>query len=282
MDKTSLGDRMKEYEATSQGNVLRRTPVIIRVDGKAFHTFTKCFRDADAPDPFSPVMHKLMTQTAMTMMAETQCAVLAYTQSDEISILLRDWDRHETQQWFGGKLQKMISVSAAQAAAYFNFFLTREVGLLDYVSAVPLFDSRVFQLPMDEVTNYFVWRQQDATRNSVQMLGRHFFSHKAMHGKNVSNIQDMLMDIHGENWNDIDTWKKRGTCVLPNPDKLDSSANVVVDEEIPIFTKNREYIEDRLAGLDHERMENMREASARLEEPSDTGLPMGFGGDDFR
>ena len=267
MDKSSLGDRMKEYEATSQGNVLRRTPVIIRVDGKAFHTFTKRFRDADAPDPFSPVMHHLMTATARAMVANIQCAVLAYTQSDEISILLRDWDRHETQQWFGGKLQKMISVSAAQASAYFNFFLTREIGPLDYVGTVPLFDSRVFQLPMDEVTNYFVWRQQDATRNSVQMLGRHYYSHKEMHGKNVSQIQDMLMGVGilPVNWNDIDTWKKRGTCVLPNPDIFDSSANVVVDEEIPIFTKKREYIEDRLIGVDHERMENMREASERLE-----------------
>lgn len=260
MDKSSLGDRMKEYEATTQGNVLRRTPVIIRVDGKAFHTFTRAFRDDNAPDPFSPVMHRLMTRTAMAMVANTQCAVLAYTQSDEISILLRDWDRHETQQWFGGKLQKMISVSAAQATGYFNFFLNQEwPEQLDYVGAVPLFDSRVFQLPMDEVTNYFVWRQQDASRNSVQMLGRHHYSHKSLHRKNVSQVQDMLMGLSPQvNWNDIETWKKRGTCVLPNPDTFDSSAQTVVDEEIPIFTKNRNYIEDVLAGMDHERMEGMR------------------------
>jgi len=245
MDKSSLGDRMKEYEATSQGNVLRRTPVIIRVDGKAFHTFTRCFRDDNAPDPFSPVMHRLMMNTARAMLMNTQCAQFVYTQSDEISILLRDWDKHETQQWFGGKLQKMISISAAQASAYFNFFLTREIGQLDYVGAVPLFDSRVFQLPMDEVANYFIWRQQDATRNSVQMLGRHYFSHKEMNGKNVSAVQDLLMCGHNVNWNNLDTWKKRGTCVLPS-DTYDSGTFGIIDEEIPIFTKDRCYIEKHL------------------------------------
>lgn len=252
MDKTSLGDRMKQYEATTQGLLLRRTPVIIRVDGKAFHTFTRCFKDDNAPDPFSSVMHRLMVNTAQAMLMNIQCSQFAYTQSDEISILLRDWDKHETQQWFGGKLQKMISVSAAQAAAYFNFFLTREIGQLDYVGAVPLFDSRVFQLPMDEVANYFIWRQQDATRNSVQMLGRHYFSHNEMNGKNVSQIQDMLMGVGilPVNWNDLDTWKKRGTCVLPSADPLDSSTNVSVDEEIPIFTKDRCYIENHLISGD--------------------------------
>lgn len=243
MDKTSLGDRMKGYEACTQSTLLRRTPVIIRVDGKAFHTFTKQFDTTK--DPFSNVMHIAMTSTAQSMMQFMQNAQIAYTQSDEISILLRDWDKHETQQWFGGKLQKIVSVSAAMATGYFNFFLD-DYQDDHYVGAVPLFDSRVFQLPQEEVANYFIWRQQDATRNSVQMLGRHYFSHRELNGKNVSEIQDMLMLQHGVNWNDIDTWKRRGTCVVPNPNRFDSSSAWFQDEEIPIFTKDRDYIESRL------------------------------------
>ena len=243
MDKTSLGDRMKDYQAVTQGTLLRRTPVIIRVDGKAFHTFTKRFDTSR--DPFNIIMHATMVNTAQAMMQFMQNAQIAYTQSDEISILLRDWDKHETQQWFGGKVQKIVSISAAMATGYFNFFL-REFAPSDYVGAIPLFDSRVFQLPKEEVTNYFIWRQQDATRNSVQMLGRHYMSHGDMHGQNVSSVQDMLMSRYGVNWNAIDTWKRRGTCVVPNPDTLDSSTAWFQDEEIPIFTKDRDYIESRL------------------------------------
>lgn len=253
MDKTSLGDRMKDYEACTQSTLLRRTPVIIRVDGKAFHTFTKRFDTTK--DPFNDIMHAAMTHTAQAMMQFMQNTQIAYTQSDEISILLRDWDNHETQQWFGGKLQKMASVSAAMATGYFNFFLRKQIpegeinhvcDITHYVGAVPLFDSRVFQVPKEEVTNYFIWRQQDASRNSIQMLGRHYFSHKEMNGKNVGDVQDMLMGQHGVNWNDIDTWKKRGTCVVPNPNRFDSSTAWLQDEEIPIFTKDRDYIESRL------------------------------------
>lgn len=268
MDKTSLGDRMKDYEACTQGTLLRRTPVIIRVDGKAFHTFTKRNLEVGV-DPFNHMMHKTMVGTMQAMMQNMQNAVFGYTQSDEISILLRDWDKHETQQWFGGKIQKIVSVSAAMATGYFNFlFQPGYSGVnarVKWVGDVPLFDSRVFQVPMEEVTNYFVWRQQDATRNSVQMLGRHYMSHGDMNGQNVSNVQDMLMSRYGVNWNAIDTWKKRGTCVVPNPDSFDSSSAWFQDEEIPIFTKDRSYVEDRLIGVDHERMNNMREASDILE-----------------
>lgn len=252
MDKTSLGDRMKDYEACSQSTLLRRTPVIIRVDGKAFHTFTKRFDVRE--DPFNDIMHKAMIHTTTAMMQFMQNAVFGYTQSDEISILLRDWDKHETQQWFGGKLQKIVSVSAAMATGYFNFFLRQQipegeinhVGEIGYVGSVPLFDSRAFQLPKEEVTNYFIWRQQDASRNSIQMLGRHYFSHKELNGVNNSQIQDMLMGQHSVNWNDIDTWKKRGTCIIPNPNRFDSSSAWYQDEEIPLFTKDRDYIESRL------------------------------------
>lgn len=233
---------MKEYERVSQNTLIRRTPVIIRVDGKAFHTFTKQFKSTLTDDPFSVILHTLMTRTSASMMAHTQNAVFAYTQSDEISILLKDWTQLNTDQWFAGNVQKMVSISAAMATGYFNFHLTSYF-IPTWVGAVPLFDSRVFNLPKEEVTNYFLWRQQDATRNSINMLGQHHFSHKELHGKSTSDVQDMLMLQKGVNWNDLNTWKKRGSGVVRNPNQFSSVSPVVIDEEIPIFTQDRDYIE---------------------------------------
>lgn len=239
MDKTSLGDRMKEYELVSRTHLTRRTPVIIRVDGKAFHTFTKRLTDTDI-SPYSASMQSTMQCTAQLMVHYIQNAVFAYTQSDEISILLVDWRKHETEQWYNAQVQKMVSISAAMATAYFGHFYRLDEEI-DYAPHLPLFDSRVFTLPKEEVANYFIWRQQDATRNSINMLGQHFFSHKELHGKNVSQVQDMLMEKHGINWNDFPTTNRRGTCVISKSDF--SSRGPQLDQEIPIFTKDREYIE---------------------------------------
>ena len=241
MDKTSLGNRMKGYEATSKTKLLRRTPVIIRLDGKAFHTWTKHLKDIDESlkeDPFSNVMFHSMGLTSLRLMENIQNAVFAYTQSDEISILLNDWKRLTTDQWFDGGVQKIASVSASMATYYFDW----AYNLLPNASeeAVPaFFDARVFNLPKEEVVNYFVWRQQDASRNSVNMLGQFHFSHKQLHGKSNSEVQDMLMLQKKVNWNDLDTWKKRGLCITPDPEND-------VDADIPIFTKDRDYIEQYL------------------------------------
>jgi len=258
MDKTSLGNRMKGYEAQAQTKLMRRTPVVIRVDGKAFHTWTKKIKNKIDPSledtPFSVKLHEVMTATAHAMVSQMQNAELAYTQSDEISILLRDWDKHETEQWFNAKTQKIVSIASAMASAYFNFHVSKllpELADINWIGDIPLFDARAFNLPMEEVTNYFIWRQQDASRNSVQMFGRHYYSHKRMHGKNVSAVQDMLMALDPPvNWNDQLTWMKRGTCIVENPNSYDSSAAYIIDEEIPIFTKDREYVECRLTPED--------------------------------
>jgi len=112
---------------------------------------------------------------------------------------------------------------------------------IDNNLTLAMFDSRVFNVPKEEVANYFIWRQQDASRNSVQMLGQFYFSHKELHCKNISAIQDMLMSEHNVNWNDVATRKKRGFCVT-----LDD----YYDTEIPIFTKDRNYIEKYLETID--------------------------------
>jgi tRNA(His) guanylyltransferase len=250
MDKTTIGDRMKRYEVVTKSLVTPRTPLIIRVDGKAFHTFTKRLNEkVDPTCSYGPSqkMHNVMMNTTQAMCQQMQNVVLAYTQSDEISFVLRDWDTIQTQQWFGGNVQKMASVSASMAAVYFNFFWAQEFGENpDYVGDLALFDSRVFTLPKEEVTNYLLWRQQDATRNSINFIARLHFSHKELHGKNVSQVQEMLWSEHDCNWNDYATWKKRGSCVVKNPNPFDSSSAWVWDDEIPIFSKERDYVETRL------------------------------------
>ena len=244
----NLGDRMKEYEDTTRHHLIRRMPVIIRLDGRAFHTFTKCLKHFDMSmetTPFSIKMHHVMTATALGLMSQIQNSVFCYTQSDEISILLRDWDKHETEQWFNGAIQKVVSVSASTASVIFNHFFAEEVRKPESYKDLAQFDSRVFNLPESEVVNYFIWRQQDASRNSVQMLGRFHFSQKQMHGKNNSQVQDMLMLEKGINWNDIPTWMKRGTCAIRNPiagSPTEFVPPILADEEIPIFTQDRDYI----------------------------------------
>jgi tRNA(His) guanylyltransferase len=232
-----LGDRMKRYESVSQQFLMGKTPIIIRIDGKAFHTYTKGMQR-----PFCDIMHNSMVQTAKFLVEQIQGAVFAYTQSDEISILIRDWDDVNTESWFFGKLQKVISVSASLATYKFNDVINN--------GKMALFDSRAFNLPPHEAINYFIWRQQDASRNSVQMLGHAHFSKYEMHGKNVGNIQDMLMEKYSINWNDCATWQKRGTCVVTKKDESSNSPAIAsfaktivcIDEEIPIFTQQREYI----------------------------------------
>lgn len=245
MSGDSLGDRMKRYEAVTQSSLMRRTPVIIRIDGKAFHTFTKCLPDYDESlkaGPYSVKMYETMASTCKVLFEKIQNAQFVYSQSDEISILLKDWDTHETQQWFDGNLQKLTSVSASIATAAFNAFFNGKVREATCVGDLAFFDSRAFNVPESEVVNYFIWRQQDASRNSVQMFGRHYFSHKQMHQKNVSQIQDMLMAQHSFNWNDAPTWMKRGFAVYKNPNPLDSSSPSLVDADIPLFTADRNFI----------------------------------------
>lgn len=216
-------------------------------------------------------------RTALAMCEQMQNAAIAYTQSDEISILLRDWDRLETQQWFGGNLQKIVSMSGAMATAYFNYFLSRHFYeesnnvVPQSISAVPLFDARAFNLPKEEVTNYFIWRQKDATRNSINMLARFYFPHKVLHGKNTSEVQEMLFQSHGVNWNNISTWQKRGACIIythAGSIRADTQGRLqasswIKDECIPVFTQDRDYIEQRLVSPFEENKERFTSTEVR-------------------
>jgi len=213
-----LGDRMKSYEDVWRQYLPIRMPLIIRVDGRTFHTFT---RNLDRP--FDLRFAEAMQLTAAFLVAEIQNAQLAYVQSDEISILLVDFHNFDTEQWFRGNLQKIVSLSASLATVGFNS---------SYGSTQATFDSRAFILPTAEVNNYFFWRQQDATRNSIQMVGQANFSHKQLHKQSCTDIQEMLFQ-KGINWNDLPTWQRRGAAA-------DAAG---IDLEIPVFSKDHNYVE---------------------------------------
>jgi tRNA(His) guanylyltransferase len=227
-EKDSLGDRMKGYENVTRTFLTARTPCIIRIDGKAFHTLTKGLQK-----PFDEGFADAMLATTRDLCDEIQGAALAYWQSDEISILLIDYLRLTSQAWFDKNIQKMVSVSASIATASFNNWFQ----FPNTCSAKATFDSRVFTLPKEEICNYKLWRQQDATRNSINSLGQFYFSHKQLMNKNTDQVQDMLFKEKGINWNDLPTWQKRGACVLK-----DANGQWIIDKEIPIFSQNREYI----------------------------------------
>lgn len=277
MDKTTLGDRMKNnYENISRYYLTRRMPIITRIDGKSFHTFTKGFKK-----PFDDILIKTMQETMKYLCENIQGCVLGYTQSDEISLVLVDYAELTTDAWFGNNLQKMCSVSASMATLAFNKAFMRNISKqskrfyteyleekdASYIETLEIamnkgamFDSRVFTIPKEEVCNYMLWRQQDATRNSILSVGQANFSHKDLHGKSCNNIQDMLMTQKGINWNDYATTLKRGSCCIKVDDGLtayDEVGNIcgytqrskwVIDNEIPIFSQDRNYI-DRLINV---------------------------------
>lgn len=239
----SLGDRMKRsYEQISSQKLVKRVPVICRLDGRAFHTFTKQIK---AIKPFDDRLIDLMSYTALYLCKNISGARLAYVQSDEISILITDYDTITTQGWFDYKIQKMVSISSSMATAYFNRYFDshfQNMGLVPLVN----FDSRVFNIPKEEVCNYYLWRQNDWTRNSIQMLARSLFSHKECENKNSSELQDMLMLKYNVNWNDLEAYKKRGTCIYKELEFRDDNTTRTrwkIDKDIPIFTQDRSFID---------------------------------------
>lgn len=276
----SLGDRMKGYEGVSRNFLTRRVPAIIRLDGKAFHTFTKGMEK-----PFDSVLTQTMQETMKYLCENIQGCVLGYTQSDEITLVLTDYATIQTDAWFGYNIQKMCSVSASMATSVFNKVFYRSIDnyfnqedilstmfgenseskdrLRQYADTLKnalakgaLFDSRAFSIPKEEVCNCLIWRQQDATRNSIEAVGQANFSHHELHKKTCNMIQEMLWSQRGINWNDFPTELKRGSCCVKRQfeETIDDPRNPgqkitvcrnrwIIDHEIPIFTQDREYIE---------------------------------------
>lgn len=279
-----LGKRMKEfYEQVPKTRLVRRMPVAIRIDGKAFHSFTKGFKR-----PFDELLIDCMQQTMKYLCENIQGCVLGYHQSDEITLILVDYKNLNSGAFFDYEVQKVCSISASMATMYFNKIFKEKVDQFidDYyeawnvteedhkllevyskaLSRGAMFDSRCFNIPKEEVTNLLYWRQQDATRNSIQMVGQANFSHKELHGKSCNMIQDMLMTQKGINWNDFMTYQKRGSCCVrstttctyasENEDGTVTTGATerphwYIDKEIPIFkNEGRDYVE-KLINVDN-------------------------------
>ena len=266
-----LGTRMKEfYEQIPKTKLMRRTPVAIRIDGKAFHTFTRGFRK-----PFDHILIKTMQETTKYLCENIQGCVLGYTQSDEITLILVDYQKLTSSAWFDYEVQKLCSISASMATMAFNKFFENNVDdyrfskwdgvskyeegteeyiktLLKAVEKSAMFDARCFNIPKEEVTNLIYRRQLDATRNSIQMVGQANFSHKELQNKSCNDIQDMLHEQKGINWNDYPTVCKRGTSVIytnyQNPQSLTNGDTIKgwkIDTEMPILKgENRAYVDD--------------------------------------
>lgn len=254
--KDDLGERMKEYyERRTQTHLLRRSYTLIRLDGKAFHTYTRGFER-----PFDLKLMRIMDQTATKLCELIQGAKMAFVQSDEISILLTDFDTEQTDAWFDGNVQKITSVSASIATAAFNNGMYLDEEIMASMEKVAYFDSRVFTLPnLNEVTNYFIWRQQDATRNSIQMGAQSVYSQKQLDKKNTSDLQELMFQ-KGINWNDYPVGFKRGRMILKEktetveiPEKHAGFGGTTTVErkrwasfEPPVFSQDKAYIESRL------------------------------------
>ena len=276
-----LGVRMKTfYEQIPKIKLMRRCPVAIRIDGKAFHTFTRGFHK-----PFDEVLIKSMQETMKYLCENIQGCVLGYTQSDEITLILVDYKKLTSSAWFDYEVQKICSIAASMATIAFNKFFRDNVGdylyenyddqyLADYIKILQnavdkgaMFDARCFNIPKEEVTNLVYWRQLDASRNSIQMVGQACFSHKELQNKSCNDIQDMLMTQKGINWNDLPTYQKRGSCCVRNKIVIESDGVMVtaqlrdtsksenewiIDTDIPIFKgEGREYV-DRLVFIGEE------------------------------
>jgi tRNA(His) 5'-end guanylyltransferase len=290
-----LGKRMKEYyENIPKTKLMRRTPVAIRLDGKAFHTFTRGFQK-----PFDEVLIKSMQETMKYLCENIQGCVLGYTQSDEITLILVDYKNLNSSAWFDYEVQKMCSIAASMATMHFNRRFKANIDrycVKNYINCCNLqnvltvyslprlkeedsvlysyynssvkgamFDARVFNIPKEEVTNLIYWRQLDATRNSIQMVGQANFSYKELQNKSCNMIQNMLLTEKDINWNNFPTHQKCGSCCIKENYFIDNrtgeEANItvsalwkkewlsertrwVIDTEIPIFKdEGREYIE---------------------------------------
>lgn len=237
-----LGCRMKTfYEQIPKTKLMRRCPVAIRIDGRAFHTFTRGFQK-----PFDEVLIKSMQETMKYLCENIQGCVLAYTQSDEITLILVDYKKLTSSAWFDYEVQKICSIAASMATMAFNNIFSKYVKEFDlelayndngidtkenrklweiYKKAInkgAMFDARCFNIPKEEVTNLVYWRQLDASRNSIQMVGQANFSHKELQNKSCNDIQNMLMTQKGINWNDLPTYQKRGSCCVRNKIVIES------------------------------------------------------------
>lgn len=267
MAKDTLESRMKEfYEHRSRYYLPNKMPVIIRLDGRSFRTYTKGLHK-----PFDSNFSRAMQQTALELVNNISNCKLAYVQSDEISLLLTDYHEAKTQSWFTNNLQKLVSVSASMATAYFNYYFQEQLSLWfkaytivkqnmevseedrTYYQALvqkrpfATFDSRAFVLPQDEVNNYFIWRQNDAIRNSILACGQTYIGKKDIHGLKLDEIKAKLKEIDHD-WDELSITKQQGSSVVYVPQEFTTSQGKIIKVKpylnnfTPLFAEMPEYV----------------------------------------
>ena len=253
-----------DYERRTRLLLPRRTYTLIRVDGKAFHSYTRGCRR-----PYDHELMEDMDAAALALCENITGAQLAFVQSDEISVLLTDFAATQTEAWFDGSVQKLASISASIATAHFNQARLRRSAQVEtkIETTLAYFDSRTFTIPDPvEVENYFHWRQQDTARNSISMTAQAHFPHTALQGKSSNEMQEMLWQEKGINWNDMPGGFKRGRCIVrnsvtKNAEYLDKRSGevrtaVAVERRVwecvipPLFTQDQEWLRGRVPRYD--------------------------------
>lgn len=214
--KDEIGSRMKEfYEDRARYKLIKKTPVIMRLDGRAFHTLTK-----DMEKPFDETFRTAMEQTARMLLSEISGAKCAYIQSDEISILITDFDRKATEAWFDYNIQKMTSIASALASTYFAKWYNG------------IFDCRVFNIPETEVKSYFIWRQRDWERNALQMVARSYYGPKALNKKKKLELIKMLQDKKVDYDAIADKWRFGSFITKTEENNIKFVGSCIIFEEL--------------------------------------------------
>jgi tRNA(His) 5'-end guanylyltransferase len=265
MKLSPLRKRIREYEDSYRIKLPKRTPVILRIDGKNFSTLTKGFNS-----PWDYSLIRAMNDTAMALCTEIQGAQIAYVQSDEITVFVRTYDKFETSPWFDNTLQKICSVSAAIATRAFNQTIDAEAWKYKKPRVAGVFDSRVFCVPREEVCNCFVDRQQDCIRNSILGLGQYILGKKAVHGMSCAEIKDFLnlqgsktiskgnVTIGEGGWDNLRSWEKYGRVVLYGIKPCGdfgiprTKPEWYIPQETPVFQEDRAVVDSRVWPEDEE------------------------------
>lgn len=234
-----LSIKMKEAESLSDYKLNAKVPVLARIDGKAFHTLTKNMKK-----PFDENFHQSMINAAKELCENISGVKIAYVQSDEISLLLTDYDKINTQPWFNYELRKCCSVSASIATggflvSYMKLFKDQAEKIMIGNGIIPSFDSRFWNLDRENIFDYFKWRQIDCIKNSKMLLGQSHFSHKQLHGKNTDEVCQMLLEKN-ISWDKTEARFKYGTILIKENyiiqvNNKDITRNHWVDKAAPLF-----------------------------------------------
>lgn len=222
MDKTSIGDRMKMYEASTESRVLPRLPIIVRIDGRSFSKFCKGMKR-----PFDDEFRQAMIETTKYLVEKTH-AKIGYTQSDEINLVLYTENLKSGSTIFDGRVQKIASNFASLASVKFLVEMQKRFPEKIKNGVLPTFDARVFVVPSKvEAYNAILWRTNDATKNSISMVAQSQFSHTELQGLSCDEMQHKLLTEKDINWNDYTSAQKQGVYV--RKEKIEVS---LTDDEI--------------------------------------------------